>query len=142
MPRKLPVPDYYRQRQRARRLRNHLTDAERKLWQRIRRRQLRQVQFYRQRPLGPFIADFWAPAIGLVVEVDGGQHFDEAGERYDASRDAWFRQRGVRVVRYDNRQVMVEIEAVVGDLVGVIDLLRGIPPAPFLKKGGGRDEGN
>lgn len=121
------MSDYFIQRQRARRLRKEMTDAELGLWQRIRGQQLRCVRFYRQRPLGPFIADFWAPAIRLVVEVDGGQHFDEAGRRYDAQRDAWFRRRGIRVARYDNVQVLKETEAVLNHLLAVIDSLRSPP---------------
>lgn len=58
----------------ARRLRGEMTDAEQKLWSRLRRRQIGSVQFYRQKPLGGYIVDFYAPAIRLVVEVDGSQH--------------------------------------------------------------------
>jgi very-short-patch-repair endonuclease len=127
------VSNYFVQRQRARRLRKNMTDAERKLWRHIRDKQLHQIQFYRQRPLGPFIADFWAPTIGLVIEVDGGQHFGPEGRRSDARRDAWFRRRGLRVVRYDNVQVLTEIEAVLRDLLAVmdeqlVDSLRSHPP--------------
>jgi very-short-patch-repair endonuclease len=115
------MSSYYIQRQRARHLRKNMTDAEMKLWHHLRGKQLRQIQFYRQRPLGPFIADFWAPAIRLVIEVDGGQHFEESGRQYDARRDAWFRRQGIRVVRYDNRQVLAETDAVLEHLLGVID---------------------
>ncbi len=127
MRRNLHVSNYYVQRQRARQLRKAMSDAELILWQRLRGRQIWNVQFYRQRPLGPFIADFWAPEIDLVIEVDGGQHLDEAGKRYDAGRDAWFRRRGVRVVRYDNLQVLTDTEAVMEDLFAVIDSLRSHP---------------
>jgi very-short-patch-repair endonuclease len=94
---------------------------------------VRHVQFCRQRPLGPFIADFWAPAIGLVIEVDGGQHFRPQGRLSDARRDAWFRRRGLRVVRYDTVQVLTEIEAVLQHLLAVMDeqlanSLRSHPP--------------
>ena len=129
------MSSYFVQRQRARRLRKGMTDAERKLWRHIRGKQLHHIQFYRQRPLGPFIADFWAPAIGLVIEVDGGQHFGPEGQRRDARRDAWFRRRGLRVVRYDNLQVLTEIEAVLQHLLRVMDeqllnSLRSHPPLP------------
>ena len=122
--------DYYTQRQRARQLRRGMTDAEVALWQRIRGRQLCGVQFYRQRPLGPFIADFWAPSIGLVIEVDGSQHHDGEGRLRDAGRDHWFERQGIRVVRYDNRQVLLEREAVLEHLLALIDSLRSHPPIP------------
>jgi len=55
---------------------NDLTDAEQRLWARLRRKQILGVQFYRQKPIGNYIADFYAPAAQLVVEVDGSQHFE------------------------------------------------------------------
>ena len=100
-------------RPRARYLRNTATDAECLLWQRLRRKQLHAVQFYRQRPLGNWIVDFFAPAVELVVEVDGGGHFDAAGLRRDAIRTAALNAMGLTVLRYDNLQVLRETDAVV-----------------------------
>ena len=57
-------------------LRASLTDAERRLWNRLRRKQILGVQFYRQEPIGNYIVDFYAPATRLVVEVDGAHHTD------------------------------------------------------------------
>ena len=54
-----------------------MTDAEHRLWFRLRRKQLLGLQFYRQKPIGKYIVDFYAPAVALVIEVDGGQHFEE-----------------------------------------------------------------
>jgi hypothetical protein len=59
---------------RARRLRRDMTDAERKLWQVLRREQIKGVSFRRQHPVGPFTLDFYAPALKLGIEIDGGQH--------------------------------------------------------------------
>ena len=113
--------NYYIQRQRARQLRRAMTDAEIALWQRIRGKQLRGVQFYRQRLLGPFIADFWAPSVALVIEIDGSQHHQPEGRQRDARRDEWFQQQGIRVIRYDNRQVLLETEEVLEHLSTVLD---------------------
>jgi len=52
-------------------LRRNATDAERHLWQRLRRKQILDVQLYRQKPIGDYIADFYAPAVKLVIELDG-----------------------------------------------------------------------
>jgi very-short-patch-repair endonuclease len=68
---------------RARSLRANLTDAEQRLWARLRRKQILGVQFYRQKPIGNYIADFYAPAAQLVVEVDGSQHLDLAQAEHD-----------------------------------------------------------
>jgi len=71
---------------RARALRSNLTDAEQRLWTRLRRKQILGVQFYRQRTIGNYIVDFYAPAAELVVEVDGAQHLAPANTEYDKRR--------------------------------------------------------
>jgi very-short-patch-repair endonuclease len=60
----------------ARRLRKDMTDAEQKLWKQLRGKQIGGTQFYRQKPLGNVIVDFYSPNAGLVVEVDGSQHLE------------------------------------------------------------------
>jgi very-short-patch-repair endonuclease len=100
----------------ARRLRKQMTDAELKLWARIRRKQICGVQFYRQKPLLDFIVDFYAPAARLVVEVDGGQHFEPEHQRRDARRDQRLEKRGICVRRYDNIQVLRSLDVVVDDI--------------------------
>jgi very-short-patch-repair endonuclease len=69
----------------SRQLRSSLTDAEILLWSHIRRKQLCNIQFYRQKPIGNYIVDFYAPTARLIIEVDGGQHFDDAYKRRDNS---------------------------------------------------------
>jgi very-short-patch-repair endonuclease len=100
---------------RARELRRNRTEAEAHLWSRLRRRQLGGQKFRRQVPIGRYIVDFACPAACLVVEVDGGQH-DLATEA-DASRDAWLTERGYRVLRFWNNQVLAETEAVLEDIL-------------------------
>ena len=90
-----------------------MTDAEQRLWQRVRGRQLRGVQFYRQKPLGDCIVDFYAPRAKLVVEVDGAQHVTVEGLRADGLRDAALARMGLRVMRFDDRQVLLETAVVV-----------------------------
>ncbi|KQZ56855.1 MULTISPECIES: endonuclease domain-containing protein [unclassified Lysobacter] len=96
----------------ARRLRTAMTAAEQALWFRLRRKQVLGVQFYRQKPLLDFIVDFYAPAAGLVIEVDGSQHCDKGRVLADRARDAALAGRGLRVLRFDNRQVLVETDSV------------------------------
>jgi len=111
----------------ARLLRAQMTDAELKLWSRIRRKQIHGVQFYRQKPLLDFIVDFYAPAARLILEVDGGQHFEPEHQVRDEVRDQRLEELGILVLRFDNLQVLKEIEAVVehiGDVVGQRLLLR------------------
>ena len=98
---------------RARRLRRDSTVVEMKLWQRLRNRQLG-VDFRRQHPAGSFILDFYAPALQLAVELDGGQHAEAA--RQDAARDAWLSQRGVTIMRFWNSDITE-------NLVGVLETI-------------------
>jgi very-short-patch-repair endonuclease len=96
----------------ARKLRADMTDAEQKLWFHLRRKQLHGVQFYRQRPIGSYIADFCAPAVNLIIEVDGAQHAVAANTAYDAERSAFLASRGYEVIRFDNLQVLGQLHAV------------------------------
>ena len=96
----------------ARRLRAQMTDSERALWARLRRKQVQSVQFYTQKPLGSYIVDFYAPKANLVVEVDGSQHLDREHTAADLRRDAYLGSEGLRALRFDNLQVLKEIEGV------------------------------
>jgi len=98
---------------RARALRSNLTDAEQRLWTRLRRKQILGVQFYRQRTIGNYIVDFYAPAAELVVEVDGAQHLAPANTEYDKRRSEYLEERGLKVLRFDDRQVLLELESVI-----------------------------
>jgi very-short-patch-repair endonuclease len=94
--------------QRARHLRQDATDAERKLWYVLSRRQVKGAKFRRQHPFGPYILDFYCEKARLAVEVDGGQHTAER----DRTRTAYLNEQGVLVLRFWNQQVLQEIEAV------------------------------
>ena len=72
---------------RARELRKNMTDAKRFLWSKLRRKQLKNYQFYRQKNIGDYIVDFYCPAAKLIVEVDGGHHFIEENIQKDETRD-------------------------------------------------------
>ena len=100
----------------SRGLRREMTDAEQRLWGRLRRKQLQGIQFYRQKPLGDYVVDFYAPAVRLVIEVDGSQHFEAAAMVADERRSAALRRMGLDVLRFDNRQVLLETDAVVEEI--------------------------
>ncbi|HEX5339585.1 MAG TPA: endonuclease domain-containing protein [Gammaproteobacteria bacterium] len=97
----------------ARKLRANMTDAESRLWYRLRRKQVCNVQFYRQKPIGPYVVDFYAPKAGLVVEVDGSQHLEPDGVAADAARNRFLADKGIRVLHFDNLQVLRELQSVV-----------------------------
>ena len=115
----------------SRRLRSDMTECERLLWSRLRRKQLEGVQFYRQKPIGGYVVDFYAPAVKLVVEVDGSQHHDPIHTENDVHRDESLQSQGIRVMRFTNFQVLRELDAVVWS---VWEVLKS-PQPPFTKGG-------
>jgi very-short-patch-repair endonuclease len=97
----------------ARQLRRNLTDSESALWSRVRGKQLVGVQFYRQKPIGNCIVDFFAPRAKLVIEVDGSQPRQEDSLQRDELRNAYFEDLGVKVLRFNSSEVLRETDAVV-----------------------------
>lgn len=93
-----------------RRLRNAPTDAERFLWQHLRRRQLDGCKFRRQHPFGDYIVDFVCLERKVVVELDGSQHAENV--EADAVRTAFLEKGGFRVLRFWNNQVFEETDGV------------------------------
>jgi len=75
----------------ARNLRANMTDAERIIWKHVRRKQILSVQFYRQKPIGRYIVDFYAPKAKLVVEIDGSLHVEAENMKKDQQRDLFMR---------------------------------------------------
>ena len=104
----------------SRDLRNNMTDAEQLLWQRLRRKQILGLQFYRQKTILNFIVDFYCPAANLVIECDGGQHYTADGLEADRARDQALGQLGLNVLRFDNRQILTEIDGVVEKIYCVV----------------------
>ena len=111
---------------RAQELRRNATDAERRLWRHLSRRQLGGFKFSRQMPVGPFICDFMCREAWLVVEIDGGQHDERAAA--DASRTRFIEAEGFRVLRFWNNEVLGNTEGVL--LTILRHLEAGPPPAP------------
>ena len=111
--------------QAARKLRRNMTDAERRLWSRLRAHQLG-VHFRRQVPLERYVLDFVCFQARLVIEVDGGQHADSDA---DKQRDAWLKARGFRVLRFWNNDVLGNTEGVLEVVVRALGEAP-LPPPP------------
>jgi very-short-patch-repair endonuclease len=120
------------QRNRIRELRNNPTPAERALWQQLSARKVASVRFNRQVDIGPFVADFAARSIGLVIEVDGGDH--ALREREDAQRTRFIESQGFRVIRFWNNDVLGNLGGVVAEIERVIAALPS--PDPSRKREG------
>jgi very-short-patch-repair endonuclease len=107
--------------------------GERRLWARLRFRQLGNAKFRRQHPIGRFITDFCCIEHGLVIELDGSQHAEQ--EEADLKRSAFLARRGYRVVRFWDHEVIEDIEAV---LLRILEALENPHPSP-LPQGEGEE---
>ena len=96
----------------ARALRKNMTGAERLLWSRIRRRQLKGYQFYRQKTIGNYIVDFYCPKTRLIIEIDGRQHYGEERMNQDQKRDAYLKNIGLKILRFSDREVYENLNGV------------------------------
>ena len=94
----------------ARKLRREMTPQENQLWYRFLRNY--PVKFYKQRIIESFVVDFYCADARLVIELDGSQHYTEQGKAYDEERSAILRGYGLRVLRFSNREVNRQFEAV------------------------------
>ncbi|HHJ11392.1 MAG: cytosine methyltransferase [Bacteroidetes bacterium] len=93
-------------------LRNNLTPAEAVLWKALQKRQLAGKKFRRQHSNGKYIVDFYCPAEKLVVELDGAGHYTPEGSNYDERRDKYIKDLEIKVLRFENREVFDNLEAV------------------------------
>jgi len=106
-----PVPGRLSSLEFRRHLRRTSTDAERLLWKHLRARRLG-VKFRRQVSVGPYTLDFFSPERRIAVELDGGQHYEAGVRDRDEVRDAFLASRDIRVVRFSDREMLLEHEAV------------------------------
>jgi very-short-patch-repair endonuclease len=111
-----------------------LTDAVIRLWLRLKGKQISNVQFYRQKPIGEYIVDFYAPKVKLVIELDGSQHFSESGFQRDSKRDDYLTSLCLQVLRFDNLQLLKETDGALAVISQVVESrIRKIPLPPFPK---------
>jgi len=108
-----------------RRLRSNMTEAELRLWQQLRRKQLGNFKFRRQHPFGDFILDFVCLEAMLAIEVDGGQHAASVGS--DGKRTEQLQRSGFRVLRFWNNDVLSDTDSV---MQVIWNALQGDAPPP------------
>ena len=102
--------------ERAKILRLHMTDAEKLLWEKLRKKQILGLRFRAQHPIDIFIADFYCHKIKLVVEVDGRIHKTRKQRQYDLGRTAEMGEYGITVIRFTNEQVSRHIDSVIHEI--------------------------
>ena len=107
---------YNRSEVKARRqdLRREATKPERVLWSRLNKNQVGGARFRRQYSVGPYVLDFYCPALKLAVEIDGETHRGSEAEAYDGQRQAYVESMGIRFLRFTNAEVVSDPDAVIG----------------------------
>ena len=126
-----------RVRVRARALRGNRTAAEALLWSRLRSNQLSNLKFRRQRPIGPYFADFVCMEIRLVIELDGGQHADVDAQSHDHARIQFMSGLGYQTLRLWNNDVLTQTDAVLGKILQAAQTL-----TPALSRVRDREQDN
>ena len=115
----------------AKSMRHAATDAENLMWQRLRAKQFMNLKFRRQHVIKPYIVDFYCHEIGLVIELDDGQHNTEDGRAYDVERTQFLEALGLTVVQYWNSDVLGRVDVVLEDLWQVCSELKN---TSFIKE--------
>ena len=115
-------------RQFARELRARQTDCELLLWQKLRARQLLDLKFRRQHPCRPYVLDFYCVELQLAIELDGSQHLTAGQRVYDQRRSLYLKGLGIEVLRFDNRQVLKEMQGVLQEIWHVAEALKAPSP--------------
>jgi leucyl-tRNA synthetase len=106
--------------ERAREMRHPQTPAEATLWRVLRNRNL-QYKFRRQHPIDHFIIDFYCAQAKLCIEIDGASHLESEQEKYDKARAEFLEELGYKMIRFTNNDVRYNINAVVDEIVRMIE---------------------
>jgi very-short-patch-repair endonuclease len=103
----------------SRRLRKEMTKAEIILWNRIRKKQVNNLQFNRQKPLGNYIVDFYCPVKKLIIEIDGGQHYDSGKLiKKDTDRENFLTNvLKLKVIRFTNDDILQNLASVMDKII-------------------------
>jgi very-short-patch-repair endonuclease len=118
-------------RETARHLRLNQTDAEARLWRRLRNWPIRGTHFRRQVPIGPYIVDFACMAAHLVIEMDGSQHGVSENVIRDEARTRWLEAAGYRVIRFWNNDLVNNMDGVLESIYAAVHGSTIAEPKPF-----------
>ena len=99
-----------------RELRRNMSPAEKLFWSKVANRQFLNLKFRKQHGVGPYVVDFYCPSVQLITEIDGDTHFGKENEARDAKRTEYLMSLGYRIIRYNNLDVLNNIDGVFQDL--------------------------
>lgn len=95
-------------------LRSEAPNAEQRLWEFLRMKQLSGLKFRRQYGIGPFVLDFYCPELRLAIEADGDSHYEsEEAELYDKRRQEYIEKLDIRFLRFTNDEIYGSLEEVI-----------------------------
>ncbi|MBU1017754.1 endonuclease domain-containing protein [Patescibacteria group bacterium] len=106
-------------RERRRKLRSESPKAEIILWGELKNKQVEGLKFIRQYGVGPYVIDFFCPALKLAIEVDGDSHFQEGAEEYDRRRQRFIERFNIHFLRFTNTDIYENLDGVVEELIYV-----------------------
>ena len=104
----------------ARELRGSMTTAEKVLWESLRKKP-HGFKFYRQAPIDRFVADFYCPKEGIIIELDGGIHDEPDTVEHDAMREVFLNRKQLRILRFRNEEVLTDLHRVVQAIINALD---------------------
>jgi very-short-patch-repair endonuclease len=125
-------------RENAKAMRRDMTDAEPIIWYKVRAHRFRGASCRRQTPIGPYVVDFVCHAARLIIELDGGQHFESGNMVRDKRRDSYLAAQGYRVLRFNNHEVVTNKAGVLETIAEAI----GRAPSLALPRKRGRGQGS
>ena len=105
-------------------LRNNLAPAESRLWARLRRKEMHERRFRRQYSVGPYVVDFYCPALKLAIELDGESHLGEEAREHDRVRQSYIERFGISFRRFTNTEVFEDLEGVLAAIEQTIMALK------------------
>jgi very-short-patch-repair endonuclease len=114
--------------QRARSLRRNPTEAEIRLWSRLRNRQVANLKFHRQHPFSNRTFDFFCVEAKLAIELDGSGHATYRGQTSDLDRELELYEKGIRVLRFQNSDVLNNLDGVLNTIIYAVDAERSVWP--------------
>ena len=117
------MPNIYNnkvQKEFRRTLRKEQTDAEKKLWYFLRNKNIAGLKIFRQYSVGPYILDFYCPEKRIAIELDGGQHNEEAEQHYDETRTKYLAENNIKVLRFWNNEVLQSTSKVLEQIFAIV----------------------
>ncbi|WP_372950033.1 endonuclease domain-containing protein [Mariniphaga sp.] len=118
--------------EKAKMLRKNMTQAELKLWAKLKGKKMLGLRFRPQHPIDIFIADFYCHPLKLILEVDGGIHKSKEQKEYDIGREGELENWGMKVIRFTNEEIENEIDLVMKEIKRICEKRKSeLPQSPL-----------